>query len=141
MLEEARRTLAASISPELERIFASAGAAIRVRGGDKSAIEALPQPTDAFDFRSRFALGLANLAEGSSEVAAARFKEVMDNPRPNTSLNAAMSPLFYARALVKLGKTDETRKAYERFFDNFTSADADLPILGAAKAEYARLNS
>ena len=51
----------------------------------------------------------------------------------------ALSPLYYGRALAKLGKTDESRAAYDRFFETFKNADASLPVLVAAKREYSRL--
>jgi len=61
---------------------------------------------------------------------------------PNT-LNPLkpVAPLFYARALARLGKVDDSRKAYEQFFAALPRADASLPILSAAKAEYAKLKS
>jgi hypothetical protein len=49
--------------------------------------------------------------------------------------------LYYGRALAKLAKIDESRKAYDRFFELWTQADANLPVLLAARQEYARLNS
>jgi hypothetical protein len=38
-----------------------------------------------------------------------------------------------------MGNKDESRKAYDRFFEAWKKADADLPILVAAKKEYAAL--
>ena len=87
----------------------------------------------------RLTIARANLAEGRPEIAATRFKEVMDNHRPTLSVDSALAPLFYGRALVKLGRTSEARKAYEQFFDNWKSADADLPILISARLEYKKL--
>ena len=54
-------------------------------------------------------------------------------------MNSALAPLFYGRALVKLGRTDEARKGYEQFFDNWKSADPGLPILVSARLEYTKL--
>jgi hypothetical protein len=54
-------------------------------------------------------------------------------------VNSALAPLFYGRALVKLGRTDEARKGYEQFFDNWKSADPGLPILMSARLEYTKL--
>jgi tetratricopeptide (TPR) repeat protein len=139
MLDDARRSLPAAPSPETERIFQTISAAIRVRSGEKGAVDALPQPKSDNDISGLFTIGRANLAEGSAEVAATRFKEIIDNRRPTASMSSAMAPLFYGRALVRLGRADEARKAYEQFFDNWKSADANLPIVKAAKEEYGKL--
>jgi hypothetical protein len=58
---------------------------------------------------------------------------------PSLSPLSAEADLYLGRALAKMGKTDESRKAYERFLDRWKNADAGLPILGAAKREYAAL--
>jgi tetratricopeptide (TPR) repeat protein len=138
-LDDARRSLPAAPSPEIERIFQTISATIRSRSGEKGAADALPLPKSDDDISSRFMIGWANLAEGSAEVAATRFKEIIDNRLPTASMSSAMAPLFYGRALVKLGRPDEARKAYEQFFDNWKSADANLPIVKAAKEEYGKL--
>jgi hypothetical protein len=139
MLNDARRSLPAGASPEVERTFQSIDATLRVVSGDKTAVDAIPPPQGDDDFSSRFTIGRVNLLAGSAEIAAARFKEIMDNRRPTMSMNSAMAPLFYGRALVKLGRPDEARKAYEQFFDNWKSADANLPILISARLEYKQL--
>jgi len=100
---------------------------------------AMPPPRDDNDMGGIFAVGICNLDVGSPEVAAQKFKQVMDWKYSSTSALFSIAPLFYGRALVKLGKTDEGRAAYEKFFENFRTADAGLPVLVAAKREYARL--
>jgi len=50
-----------------------------------------------------------------------------------------LARVYYARALAALGKTDESRTAYEQFFDNWKKADPDLPLLVTARQEYAEL--
>jgi serine/threonine protein kinase/tetratricopeptide (TPR) repeat protein len=139
MLDDARRSLPASASPEAERLFQTIDATVRVSSGDKSAIDAIPPPKDDDDIASRFTIGRLNLLAGSAEIAATRFKEVMENRIPRISMNAALAPLFYGRALVKLRRTDEARKAYEQFFDGWKSADPALPILISARLEYKKL--
>ena len=54
-------------------------------------------------------------------------------------MNAALVPLFYGRALVKLGRTDEARNAYKQFFDSWKTPDPELPILMSARLEYKKL--
>jgi hypothetical protein len=65
----------------------------------------------------------------------------MDWKRSTTSPLYAVAPLYYGRALAKLGKIDDSRKAYGRFFEHFKNADGTLPVLAAAKKEFVRLKS
>jgi serine/threonine protein kinase/tetratricopeptide (TPR) repeat protein len=140
MLDEARGALPAGASPEVERSFQIIDAAVRFESGDKKAIEAMPPPKDEDDIAGRFTIGRVNLLAGSAEAAATRFKEVMDNRRPTLSVYSVLAALFYGRALVKLGRADEARRAYERFFDSWMSADPMLPILTSARLEYKELS-
>ena len=51
-------------------------------------------------------------------------------------------PLTYvgvARAAVQTGDTAKARTAYERFFEMWKDADADIPVLRDARQEHARL--
>jgi eukaryotic-like serine/threonine-protein kinase len=139
MLDAARGAVPA-MSDELDRVFVFLDAVIRVRRGDRAAVDQIPPPTDPDDITRRFAIGVANLRMGSAEVAAARFKEIKDRRRPAMSTQFATAPLYYGRALAKLGRIDEARKAYEQFFENWKSADANLPIVVAAKDEYSKLS-
>jgi Flp pilus assembly protein TadD len=124
---------------EMQRGFKLVEGLIRWRQGDKNAADALPQPKDDNDTGVTFAHGVVLLDEGRAEAAAARFKQIVD--RQDTSLNALkqITPVYYGRALAKLGKIDESRKAYDAFFKNWEKADPDVPILVEAKKEYARL--
>jgi hypothetical protein len=47
--------------------------------------------------------------------------------------------LGVARAYTLTGEPDKGRKAYQDFFALWKDADLDIPILIAAKAEYAKL--
>ena len=51
----------------------------------------------------------------------------------------ALAHLGIARARARAGDRDAARRAYEQLFAIWTSADADLPPLVAARAEYAAL--
>jgi serine/threonine protein kinase/tetratricopeptide (TPR) repeat protein len=46
-----------------------------------------------------------------------------------------------ARVQTQLGQKDEARKNYQRFFELFKDADADLPLLIQARAEFSKLDS
>ena len=139
MIDEARRDVPPSTSEEIERSFKTLEAMYRVRSGDKSAIQDIPPPRNENDFSALMAAGLANLGRGSAEAAAAQFKRIVDSRRPSISTDAALAPLYYGRALTKLGRVDEARAAYERFFANWKKADADVPLLVSAKQEYSKL--
>jgi hypothetical protein len=57
-------------------------------------------------------------------------------------VSAAFYPLTYlrlARAAARTGDTARSRKAYGDFLTLWKDADADTPILKAAKQEYAKL--
>jgi tetratricopeptide (TPR) repeat protein len=139
MLDDARRSFPSGVGPEFERIFQTIAAMIRIHGGDKRAIDVIPTLQDDADIDGRFFIGWANLVAGNADVAATRFKEIIDFPRPTTSTRSALAPLFYGRALAKFGRQEEARKAYEQFFDKWKTADARLPIVVAAREEYGKL--
>jgi eukaryotic-like serine/threonine-protein kinase len=52
----------------------------------------------------------------------------------------ALAHLGVARAYVLQGDTVKARAAYQDFLTLWKDADPDIPILIAAKAEYAKLN-
>jgi len=127
--------------PEAQNGFALLAALVKWRQGDRTALDVLPPPKDQHDLAGRFIAGVVQLDLGRADVAADLFKQVITLD-PNT-LNPLkpVAPRFYARALARLGKVDDSRKAYEQFFAALPHADASLPILAAAKAEYAKLKS
>ena len=52
----------------------------------------------------------------------------------------ALAHLGLARAYVLQGDTVKAKAAYQDFLTLWKDADPDIPILIAAKAEYAKLN-
>jgi tetratricopeptide (TPR) repeat protein len=138
MLDEVRR-MPQPQNDDLLRGLKLVDAVARVRRGERAALEALPPPKDETDTGTMFLIGLAQLERGSADIAAQRFKQVLDRPSPTTSIFVPLSQVYYARTLGRLGKVDESRKAYERFFELWRNADANVPILAAAKEEYRRL--
>ena len=113
-------------------------AVVKMRRGDRTALDGLP-PIKENDTGAAVTAGVINLQFGNADAAARLFKGLIDRPAPSLSINRAQAPLFYGRALAKLGKIDESRKAYEEFLQAMKDADADLPIVAAAKREYAAL--
>jgi cytochrome c-type biogenesis protein CcmH/NrfG len=53
--------------------------------------------------------------------------------------SAWLAQLYLARSYVMEGDTAKARAAYQDFLATWKDADADLPLLSAAKAEYAKL--
>jgi hypothetical protein len=51
----------------------------------------------------------------------------------------ALAHLGLARAYVLQGDTTKARAAYQNFFTLWKDADAGIPVLQQAKAEYAKL--
>ena len=83
------------------------------------------------------ARGEAYLATARPADAAAEFRKVV-GVKANlltSSYNAAQVDL--ARALAASGDTAGAKKAYEAFFDLWKSADSGIPLLVAARKEYA----
>lgn len=84
--------------------------------------------------------GEAFLAAKQSAQALAEFQK-LSNSRGivGNCWSGALALLGQARAQAMSGTTNAARSSYQRFFDLWKTADADLPILKAARAEYAKL--
>ncbi len=137
-IDEAKR-LPLAASEDIQAGFRLADAIMKWRRGDNGALQALPAKIDDSDTDARFVAGIVNLGAGHADVAADLFKQILDRKAPSLSMTRTLAPLAYGRALAKLGKVDESRKAYDDFFAIMKDADAGLPILAAAKKEYAAL--
>ncbi len=84
--------------------------------------------------------GRSFLAIGEGAKAAVEFQKILDHAGVEPLVPAcALAPLNLARAWTLAGDTGRAREAYRRFLDRWKDADADVPVLAAAKAEYARL--
>jgi eukaryotic-like serine/threonine-protein kinase len=84
--------------------------------------------------------GQAYLAAHNGTAAAAEFKKLIDHPgivlnQPTGSL----AHLHLGRAYALAGDAGKARAAYQDFFTLWKDADPDLPILIAAKSEYAKM--
>ena len=83
--------------------------------------------------------GLAYLASHDSPRAEAEFQKVLANP--GVVLNSPIGPLArlqLARAYALEADRTHAKAAYQDFLTRWKDADPTLPILRAAKAEYAK---
>ena len=84
--------------------------------------------------------GEAYLAEHQGAQAAAEFQKILDHR--GIVLNepiGALAHLGLARAYVMQADTAKAKTAYQDFLAQWKDADPDIPILVAAKSEYAKL--
>jgi predicted Zn-dependent protease len=82
----------------------------------------------------------AYLGAQRGPAAAAEFQRILDHR--GLLWNCATGPLAHlglARAYALQGDTAKARAAYQDFLALWKEADPDIPILIAAKAEYAKL--
>jgi len=128
------------------------GAAIELRHNDPSkAIERLQSAgayelgySQPFQFGTMYPIyvrGEAYLALHQGSQATAEFQRILDHP--GVVLNfplGALAHLGLARAYAMQGDTAKARVAYQDFLALWKDADPDIPILIAAKSEYAKLH-
>jgi len=82
----------------------------------------------------------AYLAMGRGSEAAREFQKFLDNRSVVQNwLLGALAHLGLGRAYALQGDTAKARVAYQDFFALWKDADSDIPILIAAKSEYAKL--
>ena len=84
--------------------------------------------------------GLAYLAAEQPVEAAAEFQRIVDH-RSIVLVDPidAFARLQLARALALAGDTVRAKSAYGDLLTLWQNADSDIPVLEAARAEYARL--
>jgi len=126
-------------------------------------------PTIAFQVYPPYLRGEAYLAAHQGAAAAAEFQKLLDHPgvvlnEPigalaqlglgrayalqagvgGTAVSTVRNPASLTTGGTPLPRTDalaKARSAYQDFFALWKDADADIPILKQAKAEYAKLQS
>jgi serine/threonine protein kinase/tetratricopeptide (TPR) repeat protein len=84
--------------------------------------------------------GEAYLAAGQGKPAAAEFQKILDhNGIVWNCWTGVLAHLGVARAYALSGDTVKAKSAYQDFFAIWKDADPDIPVLIAAKSEYAKL--
>ena len=97
-------------------------------------------PSPGITFYPVYLRGLAYLEEKDGAQAAGEFGKMLQFRGVILNLStAALAHLQLARAQAMIGKNAEARESYQQFLALWKDADADLPTLAQAKAEYARL--
>jgi eukaryotic-like serine/threonine-protein kinase len=111
------------------------------RGNAAAAIEELKgaAPYDAGEFGLMNVRAAAYLAANQHSEAAAEYQKIIDHGRMTVSWFCPLARVGLARAYAKGGDTGKARTAYQDFFAAWKDADPDLPILIAARQEYAAL--
>ncbi|HYL82631.1 MAG TPA: protein kinase [Candidatus Angelobacter sp.] len=98
------------------------------------------EPLEARSCNYSYERGEAYLAAGHGNEAAAAFQQILDHPGlVRNCLPGALAHLGLARAYALQGDTAKARAAYQDFFALWKDADPDIPILVAAKSEFANL--
>jgi eukaryotic-like serine/threonine-protein kinase len=94
----------------------------------------------AFAYAALYVRGLAYLKMKDGEKAAAELQKILDNPgRGTVSTLRPMAQLQMARAQAMKGDTGKAKAEYQDFLATWKDADADVPALVEAKAEYGKM--
>jgi len=121
-------------------------AAIQVNSGDATRALALLEVVSPYEsgiilrFAPAYFRGHAYLLAHNGTAAVAEFQKLLDHPgAPLNDPTAALTHLQLGRAYAMAGDTAKAKSAYQDFLTLWKDADPDIPILKAAKAEYAKL--
>jgi tetratricopeptide (TPR) repeat protein len=113
------------------------GDAAAVRLADEQAAKNPPPNPDTADLL--YQRGLAGLRAHKGAEAAAEFQKILDHKGRNWGPLYSLAYLGRARAESLAGDAATAKKAYQDFFAVWKDADPDIPILIAARKEYAAL--
>jgi tetratricopeptide (TPR) repeat protein len=102
--------------------------------------QALPQVEVGGLLYPIYVRGEAYLAAGRGSEAAREFQKLVDNRSTvQNCLLGSLAHLGLGRAYALQGDAPKARRAFQDFFALWKDADADIPILKQAKAEYSKL--
>jgi eukaryotic-like serine/threonine-protein kinase len=129
----------------IQRVFvplAKAFVALSAGQPQEAINDADPAKSFALVYPSAFVQGLAYLQLHEASQAANAFRLATQSPGGNLQTSApfyAQAQLGLARAYAMGGDKTNAKQAYDAFFATWKDADADLPMLVAAKKESASL--
>jgi predicted Zn-dependent protease len=99
-----------------------------------------PNPADGAMLYPIYGRGQAYLKLRRGKEAAAEFQKILDHRTIVVNfITGALAHLGLARAYTLQGDTAKARAAYNEFFTLWKDAGPDIPLLLAAKSEYAKL--
>jgi len=113
------------------------GDAAAVRLADEQAAKNPPPNPDKADLL--YQRGLAGLRAHKGAEAAAEFQKILDHKGRNWGPLYSLAYLGLARAEALAGDAATAKSSYQDFFAVWKDADPDIPILIAARKEYAAL--
>ena len=94
-------------------------------------------PFDGLTFGPAYLRGTAYLSLGKLDLAQGEFKKITEHHYIDSlSSEYPLAVLASARAYVRENEPVKAREQFERLFALWKTADADLPLLLAAKSEY-----
>ena len=139
-LAENNKATAKAVRDEGERAIRAVAALAEKRPQD--AVELIEPVT--FDTAHTESINIWTIAkmQAGDPQAALKGLTFMTSREARNALTAT-TPFAYAmlaRVQVQLGRKDEARKSYERFFELWKDADAELPLLKQAREEFSKLN-
>ncbi|HEX4949535.1 MAG TPA: protein kinase [Blastocatellia bacterium] len=111
-------------------------------GGDRAiqVLQSARQYEAALGFRLAWLRGQAYLQAGNAALAAAEFERIIAHRGWDVLSSLwVLAHLGRARATARGGEVEKSRQQYEAFFTLWSGADADLPLLAAARREYEQL--
>jgi len=99
-----------------------------------------PPPLQLGPLYPPYLRGEAYLLSRNAAAAAAEFQKLLDHRGIMINFpTGALAHLEIARAYAMTGDTAKAKAAYQDFFSLWKDADANVPVLIAAKAEYGKL--
>jgi serine/threonine protein kinase/Tfp pilus assembly protein PilF len=99
-----------------------------------------PPPEAIGTLHPAYLRGLAYLDEKNGTAAASEFQKFLDHPGiVQNFLLGSLAHLQLGRAYAIAGDQTKAKTAYNDFLSLWKDADPDIPILKAARAEYAKL--
>jgi eukaryotic-like serine/threonine-protein kinase len=129
----------------IQRVFIplAKGFVALAAGQPREAIDDV-EPAKSFNliYPVAYVQGLAYLQLHDASQAASAFRGAIQSPAGNLQTSApfyGQAQLGLARAYAMGGDKANAKKAYEAFLTTWKDADADLPMLVAAKKEYTAL--
>jgi hypothetical protein len=99
-----------------------------------------PAPLQPATMYPVYVRGQAYLLAKNGAAATAEFQKMLDHRQIAWNFPlVALAHLGLARARAMSGDKAGAKTAYQDFFGIWKNADADIPVLQEAKAEYAKL--